>query len=604
MNKIKQAIHNSTLMLKYIYKSDKLIFLLKALSIVFSAGYAYVGTMYLKWLVDFIASAEYSKMNISRFIALVFLIQFFSLFLYSIQLLFSRIIIPRREYCVKNKLQNMFINKAMHQDLSRYEDWEFYDTYTKTVRYADTKAFDIFHAVFSFVESIVNILVMVSIIVQLDKFVLVIVVCMIVVSMFDQKLSNKYSYEQWEAEESINRESEYIKKVAHHRQFAKEVRIFSLANFIIEKLNGLFIQKYGVFKKANGRYWRLKYIVHVANTILFTPVLLSYIGFKVLSGALSLGSFTVLFTTAFSISGGLAAMIMHAEKISFESEYYVTKLRKMLELESQIEAFEEGVDIEEIESIEFQHVSFTYPNHTRVILNDVSFQIEKGNKIALVGKNGAGKSTIVKLLLRLYDVTDGEILINGTSIKKYNIRSLRNCFSAVLQDYQIMDFSIRDNLTLGQNISDEEIKGALSFVELSERIDKCNAGIETFIGREFEPNGENFSGGECQKLAIARGFLRNCSCCIFDEANSSLDPFAEAAINKKLMEKNDGNIMIMVTHRLTAAVSASGIIHIEDGKVIGVGDHLSLMDTDPLYHEMFLSQAKLYEVQRDNVQYE
>lgn len=297
-------------------------------------------------------------------------------------------------------------------------------------------------------------------------------------------------------------------------------------------------------------------------------------------------------------------MIMHAEKISFESEYYVTKLRKMLELESQIEAFEEGVDIEEIESIEFQHVSFTYPNHTRVILNDVSFQIEKGNKIALVGKNGAGKSTIVKLLLRLYDVTDGEILINGTSIKKYNIRSLRNCFSAVLQDYQIMDFSIRDNLTLGQNISDEEIKGALSFVELSERIDKCNAGIETFIGREFEPNGENFSGGECQKLAIARGFLRNCSCCIFDEANSSLDPFAEAAINKKLMEKNDGNIMIMVTHRLTAAVSASGIIHIEDGKVIGVGDHLSLMDTDPLYHEMFLSQAKLYEVQRDNVQYE
>lgn len=605
MEKIKAIISNCFFMLRYVYRSDKMIFIYKSVSIILSGIYTYIGTMYLKWLLDFITKNLTSpKGAVKEFIMLVLLIQMISLLFYSFHTLLSKVIIPRREYVIKNKLQNIFIKKATYQDLSRYEEWEFYDTYTKTVRYADTKALDIFNIFFSLLESIVQILVLISVIVQLDKFVLILVGIMVILTIIDQKFSNKYSYEQYEAEETINREAEYIKKVAHHRQYAKEVRIFNLSEFIINKLNALFVEKYNIFKKINSKYWKLKYIVHTLNTIFLTPALISYIGIRVLFGIISVGSFTVLFSSTFSVSGSLSNLIMITEKMQFESKYYVSKLRKMLELESKIETNDIGIDITEIKSIEFNHVSFHYPNHDQLILNDVCFKIENHEQIAIVGKNGAGKSTIIKLLLRLYDATQGNILINKIPISHYNIKSLRNCFSVVLQDYQILNFSIRDNISLGRNINYEDIINTLSFVELKDRVDKCKNGIDTFVGREFDPEGENFSGGEYQKIAIARGILRKCSCCIFDEANSALDPFADAKINKKIIQQNKDRILLFVTHRLTTAVNATKIIHIENGEIVCIGDHLSLMQRDELYRDMFDSQATLYKTQKDSLKYE
>lgn len=604
-NGIKKYASSCMLMVRYVYNADKIILFLKLMSVLSSGVVTYIGSMYLKWILDYITLGKEvvnadTKIN---YIVLVFAIQLISLLFYTIDVFLSRVIIPRREYIIKNKLQNIFINKSMNQDLSNYEDWDFYDTYTKTVRYADTKALEIVNLLFTILNSIVSLIVMFVVVSQLDATVLIIVFFMVVVSSFDQRFSNKYSYEQFESEETINRESEYIKKVAHHKNFAKEVRIFHMAPFLQKKLNDVFIRKYFIFKKANTKYWKLKYCVHLINSVIMTPLLLVYIGFKVLFGTVSIGSFTVLFNSAYSVSGNLSALIMSFDKLGFECKYYVFKLEKMLNLKPSIEN-SDGLNLEGIDSIEFKNVYFKYPTHSQWVLNDVSFKLEKGENVALVGKNGAGKSTIIKLLLRLYDVSKGEILINGMNIINYDVHSLRRNFSAVLQDYQIMDFTIEDNILLGEKNKLNFIYEALKFVDFEKRIEHCKKGIQTYIGREFDPDGEDFSGGERQKIAIVRGLVRKRDCVLWDEANSSLDPFSEAKINKAMTEKDNNRILVVVTHRLTSAVSASKIIHIENGKLISTGNHFDLLEKDAIYKKMFDLQAALYKAEREIKLYE
>ena len=342
----------------------------------------------------------------------------------------------------------------------------------------------------------------------------------------------------------------------------------------------------------------------ITNVILLS-ILLTYISWRTLSGFITIGGFSVLYSAVFSVNGNIAGLFISGGRLSNECEYYVSRLRYMLTAENEIEDSKGELTLSHIEEVEFSHVFFSYPGHEETVLDDVSFKINKGEHVALVGKNGAGKSTMVKLILRLYDVTGGQILINGHDIREYDVRSLRDCFATVLQDYQIFSFSIKDNMCFDKPIPEERIKAALDFTDMTERIEnKCENGLDTYIGREFDPSGVNFSGGELQRLAIARGLARSADFCIWDEANSALDPFAEAALNKAILDENADKTMLIVTHRLTAAVSATKIIHIENGKLMSFGSHAALMESDPFYREMFMSQAAFYRAQREGERYE
>lgn len=606
LNKLRTRYYNCMLMIKYVLKYDKLIMPLKTVAILFSAIETYIGSVYIKWIIDFISESltKHDDFDFLKYVYLIFAVQILAVIVYSVTIVISKVIIPRREYVLKNKLQNLFIIKAMEHDLSEYENFEFYDTYTKTVRYADKKALDIVDIFFSAAGNTLKIIAVLTIIMQLDSGVLIIVLIMVVLSAIDQNLSNKYSYEQYEAEATVDRKSEYIKRVAHQKQYAKEVRTFRLSGFLIEKLNNVFAEKSSIFKKSNGTYWRTKYAFHIVNSLVVTPALLIYIGIQMTCGMVSIGGFTVLFTSAFSVSSYLAGIIIDIDKLCFESDFYISKLRKILEMRGKIESGNNGISLDSIETISFKNVYFKYPKHEEWILKNVSFDIYANEHIALVGRNGGGKSTIVKLMIRLYDATKGEISINGIDIKKYNVDSLRSAFSVVLQDYQLFDFSIEDNLSMGKRYTEAEMSSALEFAGIKNRIDTCKAGIKTFIGREFTPDGENFSGGELQKIAIARGEVKKCFFRIYDEANSSLDPFSEYELNKKFRASNANYITLAVTHRLTAAVSADKIIHLENGKIVAIGSHSLLMSGDDKYREMFECQLKAYEANKENSRYE
>lgn len=595
MKKIKSTFNDVKLMFKYVVENDKLLLILKTFAILINSLQVYIGTMYIKWILDYIINYDLSS-NFLNLIIYVTKIQLVSLFCYTISLLVSKIIIPKREYKLKNVLQNIFISKSLTQDLSLYENYSFYDNYTKCIRYADSKAIEIVNLVFSVFQHFLNLIIISSVIFVLNHYLFIIIGFMVIVSFIDQNVSNKLSYKQYEAEQSIDRKSDYIKKIAHHKDFAKEVRIFSLKNFLIRKLNQNFDEKYAIYKEANKKYWRFKYIIHLINSLFLTPILIIYISINVIKGEISIGDFTVLFSACFSVSNYLSNIVNSIDKLNFESEYYISKLKKVLLGESTIEiSYNSGKILKQIESIEFKNVCFAYPDHEEIVLDNICFILYKNESVALIGKNGSGKSTIIKLLLRLYDPISGNIFINGIDIKEYNIKSLRSTFSVVMQDYNIYSLSILDNICLDLDYDKIKLDNAIEFSGLEEKISKLNNGVNSYIGREFDENGNDFSGGEMQKIALARAYYRNNYCMIFDEANSALDVYAEFKLNEKILEIAN-NLTIIISHRLTTTTNVSKIIFIDNGKVKEIGNHKELMDKKEYYYDMFMKQAEKYKI--------
>ena len=255
---------------------------------------------------------------------------------------------------------------------------------------------------------------------------------------------------------------------------------------------------------------------------------------------------------------------------------------------------------EAFESLELRHVSFTYPvpeKNPNPVLSDVSFTVRKGEKIAIVGYNGAGKTTLTKLLMRLYDVTDGAIFYNGTDIRNYDISSFRAHIGSVFQDYKIFAATIGENV-MGGTYTDaqkEAVESALTAAGFSEKYRKLPQKADTELTREFDEKGINLSGGEGQKIAIARAFAKNSDILILDEPSSALDPIAEYELNKTIEAAAKDRTVIFISHRLSTTRMADRIYLFDGGKITEQGSHEELMKQDGIYAKMFRVQAKKYQ---------
>lgn len=247
----------------------------------------------------------------------------------------------------------------------------------------------------------------------------------------------------------------------------------------------------------------------------------------------------------------------------------------------------------QIDSVEFQNIYFRYPNASNYALQGVSFSIAAGEQVAIIGKNGAGKTTIIKLLLRLYTPEAGKILINGRDIKEYNLSSLRRVVSVLFQDYSIYAFSIRENLTLGTSVPDHKIMDALARVNMLDRVMALPQKLDTPITNQLYEGGVEFSGGEKQRLALARAYLRSQTLFILDEPTSNLDPFIESAFYEDLLSRTT-NTVIVISHRITFTYRMSKIICMKDGGIAEIGTPDELLEKpDSLYKEMYdLNTAK------------
>lgn len=375
----------------------------------------------------------------------------------------------------------------------------------------------------------------------------------------------------------------------------KEVRVYGLKDYIINKYKETSIESNRFYNKAflNNTKNRLFTITTANFQLVFVYLILLR---QVLDKAgFTYGDFTVQFNAVNTLSQSLLAVVASVSAVN-QMGFYIDDLDAYVNLPRI--SRNEGLSLPVCPNYEFDfcNVSFKYPGSDEYALKDISLHFSTNEKLSFVGLNGAGKTTFVKLLLRLYDVDSGMILLNGVNIKEYNYNDYQKIFSSVFQDYKLFAYSVQENIVLTEfGVDEARLETALQESGVNEFIDGKGNGIQTFLYKIFDEAGFEPSGGEGQKIAIARALYKDAKFVILDEPTSAFDPVAEYNLYQKInnLVKNRG--CLFISHRLSSTVFADKIYVFNQGRIVEEGRHKELMEHQGgLYKDMFEKQASYY----------
>ena len=507
-----------------------------------------------------------------------------------------------RMVAVKNvlkKVNNKIFAKAVSLDIACYEDPAFYDKYQRAT---DVLAWSLFDsasaAVAAIIASIISLALVIGTVTSIDPRYLVLLLpsaLVFVVEVYKSKVVYKRDKEMT----TNNRIKAYIQRTVFLKDFSKDMRTSNIFSVLMVRFKNAIDSNVEILRK-----YGVKLFLYSAVSTLFgefIPVIGTYAlaAYQfVFTKALTVSAFSVVLASINSVKESTMRIAQNFEVMS-RFAYYFQNMRKFLDFESKVA--DGSVKCESFESLEFKNVYFQYPSAKKPTLENVSFRISKGETIALVGVNGAGKSTLVKLLLRFYDVTEGEILFNGRNIKDYELASLRGIFGAVFQDYRNFALTVNENLMCHECDEEEKKKAeiALKHSGVWEKISSLPEKGDTVLTREFEKDGIGLSGGENQKLSVARLFAKDFSFAVLDEPSSALDPIAEYKMYESLISVTKGKTVLYISHRLSSAVLSDRIIVLDSGKICEEGSHDELMQRDGVYKEMFTLQASSYNKEKE-----
>jgi ATP-binding cassette subfamily B protein len=323
-----------------------------------------------------------------------------------------------------------------------------------------------------------------------------------------------------------------------------------------------------------------------------------YIVYKVNSGDnILIAPYIAMINAVASMSGNIEQAIIQFMDIAKQG-VSVKNLQDFLEYKHKGKEYQKFVPItKSIDEIELKNVSYTYEGAEKPVINNLSLHIHKGEKIALVGHNGAGKTTIIKILMGLYDISQGEVIAGGNNISSYDSKEYHKRFGVIFQDFQIFALPLAQNVLMKTPENDDErncVIEALEKAQFGGKLRELPKGIDTMITKEFDDKGMGLSGGEAQKIAIARVFAKDCDIAILDEPSSALDPIAEFNMYNNMMEVSKDKTVVFISHRLSSARMADKIYMLERGRIIEEGTHDELMNLNKKYAKMFNLQAKNY----------
>lgn len=447
---------------------------------------------------------------------------------------------------------------------------------------------------FSLLSKIVQICGYTYILAKLHPLVIIIISIMILLnSLISKKLVDlDYSYQQTIAPHQ--RRFAYLFRVLTEYGFAKETRINHADTWIQSKFAAEqqeYINQHSMHQKNHFKFSVLTEVLLCVQTLL----LYLYCALKVVSNGITIGDFSMYIGTTTAFIGCAVSILAQIQKTRSLSQY-IDDYRAFVEQANSYCCDDSQNDLLEsnCHEIEFENVSFIYPDQNSFALKNISFKIKTGERLAIVGYNGAGKSTLIKLICRLYTPTDGRILYNGIDISTLNYEEYSRLLSVIFQDYNIYSMSVKENIVLNGNANELEIENAVKKSGLSDKLLTLPHGLNTQLGKDFDENGIEFSGGEAQKLSCARAYYKNTDIIIMDEPTASLDPISEQQLYKRFNEIIGKKTAIYITHRLASVKFCDHIAVLMNGELVEYGTHRELMQQKNVYYDMFSKQSNYY----------
>jgi ABC-type multidrug transport system, ATPase and permease components len=551
-----------------------------------------------KVLIDFFAVLPRMKSDISNQIDQLILI----LVLMIILSIVNRIVNKVKDYysilhkdLISREIEIQIAEKSASLDLSYFDSSKFYDEMSNAKR--DSNALQtLTWFVMDVIRSGVQLIISFIIIFKLNAIFAILLIATGIPPIFAEKKYTEFIYNWQRKHMPEERKMNYILSIFTGGIFVKDVRLFGIQNEYFSKYN-LMWNKWFKEKKENTFKRSRNVILQSILPEIGSAGILLYVGIEIIHGRLTVGDYSLYSGMIGQLITALFMIVLLISKI-YDNNLRLLNYNNFIQWESKIMDTGNKIPVLPIE-IQFVDVSFKYPGTEQYILKNVNFSISQNEKVALVGLNGAGKSTIIKLILRYYDTTEGRILVNGTDIKEYNLKEYRRHFSVMFQDYAGYAFSIKDNITISDLDNKEDnnkLKNAVNKSGAQFVADRFITGLDTYLTRQFEEEGKELSGGEWQKIALARTFFREGDIIILDEPSATLDPEAENQIFEKLAELCKDKGAIFISHRLSNVTIADRIIVLANGEIIEDGSHSELMSLKGKYAYLFNLQAEKYKV--------
>ena len=599
---IKRIRDNVIHIFEFIYEIDKTAFLTLSAAVILS-GIVVLPSLYLPKLIidEFVAGRDYQNVI---YYAVVYAGLTLTLNVLN-QVTASKL--EKQTKTLEYEGVIRLFRKIADIDYYMLQDSETMDNFAKATKCVMAMNFYLLvTSLIKFFSSIWILVLVMGMLIILDFKILLIVGIVIIINAYTNAKMNKLRYQTDNELWPLDRRMTWFMRFAGDLKYAKDVRSNHAQDFLFSKYRNLSFEFYRLQNRIVDSERNVK-LINIVLTAVQELLIYLILGFNIIvSQIFTVGDFSLVFNAMDAFKSGCSGIIDGLIEISNRGEYF----KKYLDFINIPSTFRSGqqkrcaLSSKDDFVIEFKNVGYRYPNQEKYALRNVNVTIRSREKISIVGENGAGKTTFIKLLLRFYDPTEGAIYLNGMDIRDINYEDYCRIFSTVFQDFNLFALTLRENLTLGNEaITDEEIEEAANKIGFMHFINNLPKQLDTLLYSDYDKEGIDLSGGEEQKTAILRALLRRGNVILMDEPTAALDPQAEYDIYKMIDESVGNKLMIYISHRLASSKFCDKILLFAEGAIAEKGTHESLMSENSIYKSLFQLQAQYYmDDDNDNMQ--
>jgi ATP-binding cassette, subfamily B, bacterial len=487
------------------------------------------------------------------------------------------------------------MRQAAALDVTVYEDPVFYDRLERA-RVQATDRLAMIQQMGRLIQQSVTAIAFSAVLIRYSPFLLFLLVAGILPAFLGESHFAFLTYAKNFRQTPLKRQMDYLRQVGGSKEASKELKLFNLSNYLTDRFRELSKEIYEENVALNRRrlFWG-GLLAIVGQLGYYAAYALSI--YRTIQGRYTIGDLTLITTAIMQAMSNIQQVFSTASGVA-DQALFLTDLLAFFEMKPKVQSKTNGMRVPRPvqRGFEFRNVSFSYPGTTRRVLSDFNFTLAPGQRVALIGENGQGKTTVVKLITRLYDPTEGQILLDGVDLREYDLVDLHSEIGVIFQDFMRYEMTARENITVGRievPHTAEEVEFAAEKSLASTVVAKLKGGYDQMLGRRFE-GGVDLSGGEWQKLALARAYLRDAQLLILDEPTASLDARSELEVFERFAELTYGKMALLISHRFSTVRMADRIVVLEGGQLVEEGSHAQLMALGGRYAEMFEMQAASY----------